>query len=66
MFYKNTVGKPLLLPSQVSKVEFQSFILKKGAGGAIETTCETTLCYSKIKPILDNRKERSITAQRIG
>jgi len=66
-FYKkNTLDRALLLLSRVSKVEFQSFIFKTGAGRAIETICETTVCYRKINRILDNRKERSITVQRIG
>jgi hypothetical protein len=50
----------------VSKVEFQSFILKTEAGRDIETICETRLFYSNIKRILDNRKERSVTVQRVG
>ena len=51
IFYRNTVGRALLLPSRVSTVEFQSFILKTGAGRAIETICETALCCSKINPL---------------
>jgi hypothetical protein len=65
-FTKNVSGRALLLPSRVSKVEFQRFILKREVGTAIETLCETTVCYSKIKCILDNRKDRSVAVQRKG
>jgi hypothetical protein len=66
MFKRNPVGRALLLPSRVSKVEFQSFVLKTGVARAIENICETTLYYSKIRRIMDNKKERCITGQRIG
>ena len=66
MFYKTHRRQSVVTPSRVSKVEFQSFILKTEAGRAIETICETTLFYSKTKRVLDNRKEGSITVQRVG
>ena len=66
MFYKTHRRQSVATASRVSKVEFQSFILKTEAGRDIETICETRLFYSKIKRILDNRKERSVTVQRVG
>jgi hypothetical protein len=64
--FAEVLGRALLLPSRVTKVKSQRCILKRKVGRVIETFCETTVCYSKIKRILGNRKERSVTVQRKG